>query len=209
MMPEIEKAREVRLVMGETGAGTFMTILQGGFIVKCKTGVTVEGLLREDFGITREYMERRLSTVFLDGQCIDDIENTIIGTGSTLALSSAMPGLAGATLRRKGLLASMRGSITRHEDSRRTGPAEEGFITVKLFNVLAAEIGAAFMTRGIYVEASDLAGFFGMRGKAFWSNVREVYADGQPVSREVLETTLGRKNAGLVYLVADWNAVRP
>ncbi len=182
MIPDIEHARNLCFVMKQAGAGIFLPVLQGGFLVKCKTGVTIEDLLKDDFGITREYMERRLSTVFLDGQCIDDIDGAIVRSGMTLALSSAMPGLVGATLRRKSILASMRSSITHHEDAPQTEPAQEGLITVKLFNILAGELGPLFLARGIYLKAADMASLLHASGKAFWSNVCETLLDGRPVS---------------------------
>ena len=105
------------------------------------------------------YLEKRLSTVFLDGSPVDDIGEALIASGMTLALSSSMPGLAGATLRRKGILSSMRRSITYHHGNERPEKANEGFVTIKLFNVLAKEIGPVLIKHGILVEAVKLAGF--------------------------------------------------
>ncbi len=205
MMPDIKEGREVGFVMKQRDEGAFTSILQGGFMVRCKTGLTIEAILREDFGITGEYMEQRLSTVFLDGRCIDDIDSTIVPSGATLALSSAMPGLAGASLRRKGILSSMRSSITHRENTRPTDPAKEGFITLKLFNVLTGELGPAFLERGIHVTAFDLADFLRLRSGSFWSNVREIVLDKKPVNRETLDAALYRGADEIFCLVAVWD----
>lgn len=201
MMPDFDDAREVRCVMEGIDAGPFTSILQGGFIVRCRTGRTIEDLLTQDFGITGEYLERRLSTVFLEGQCVDDIGAAVARTGATLALSSAMPGLAGATLRRKGTLSSMRGSITHHEDTRPTEVVADGFITLKLFNVLSVELGPAFLARGIYVKASELADLLTMRGGAFRRECSRITMDDRPVDPETLLNSLRGWGSGLVRLV--------
>ncbi len=208
MMPDFDHAREVRCVMEGIDAGPFTSILQGGFIVRCRTGRTIEDLLTQDFGITGEYLERRLSTVFLEGQCVDDIGAAVARTGATLALSSAMPGLAGATLRRKGALSSMRGSITHNENSRPTDVVADGFITLKLFNVLSGELGPIFLARGIYVKASELADLLAMRGGAFRRGCTRLTMDDRPVDPETLLNSLGGLGSGLVRLVGARSASR-
>jgi len=57
-------------------------------------------------------VKEKISTIFLDGKAVDSPETALLREGSTLALSSAMPGLAGAILRRDGPYASLRSSIT-------------------------------------------------------------------------------------------------
>lgn len=200
-MVDLEHARELRFVMKKVDAGVFMPLLQGGFMVRCKTGVTIETLLMDCFGITREYMERRLSTVFLDGECIDDIDVATVHSGMVLALSSAMPGLVGATLRRKGILAPMRASITHRENITKPAAAGYGFVTIKLFNVLAGEIGPAFLARGIYLKAADLAGLLGARGKAFRLNISKIILDNRDIDLEQALNELAEEADGLIKLI--------
>lgn len=138
-------------------AKLFTLLFQQGVRVRCLPGLTIEEMLVDHVGIAREYLEQRLSTVFLDGSPVDDISTARIADGMTLALSSSMPGLAGATLRRKGPLASMRRSITYHNENGHAGRGDGGYITVKLFNVLAGEVGPILLKYGICVEASQLA----------------------------------------------------
>ncbi|HOW53042.1 MAG TPA: hypothetical protein PLR60_00205 [Syntrophorhabdaceae bacterium] len=200
MMSDPDRARELRVVMKRADAGVFMPLLQEGFIVRCKTGITIEDLLREDFGIARDYMEKRLSTVFLDGQCIDDIDSAIVHGGAVLALSSAMPGLVGATLRRKGILASMRASITHRGQTGQAVSAGEGFVTIKLFNVLAGELGPVFLARGIYVKAAGMKDFLQKRGGPFWSAISRTIFDGRQIDREKLPDALGDEAGALIML---------
>jgi hypothetical protein len=148
----------LRFEIEQDSSGLFALLFQYGVLVRCRAGITVEELLVSHFGIVHEYLEKRLSTVFLDGAPVDDIGSAAIASGMTLALSSSMPGLAGATLRRKGILASMRRSITyRSENEQGDTGQHEGYITIKLFNVLAGGLGPVLMKRGICIEASRLA----------------------------------------------------
>jgi hypothetical protein len=87
----------------------FFQLLQQGFAVKVQAGCSVKTLLCEQLGLSPEYLEERIQTIFLDGRPVDDVNSAIIEDGSTLALSAAMPGLAGATLRKGGYYAPMRG----------------------------------------------------------------------------------------------------
>src|SRR5512137_27882 len=78
----------------------FFPLLQKGFELKVCLGTPIGVLLRDGLGLTDEYIETRIQTVFLDGKPVDDINGALIRDGSTLALAPAMPGLMGAMLRR-------------------------------------------------------------------------------------------------------------
>ena len=123
---------------------------------------SVLGFLVHDVGLTPEYVRQRITTVFLDGQVVDVLEDAMLREGSRLALSAAMPGLVGATLRRSGPYAAMRAEITRaaeHEVHVRS--AATTVIQVKLFNLLIDEIGPLLLERGVLLgrEAVIALGF--------------------------------------------------
>jgi hypothetical protein len=134
----------------------FSRILQQGFFAKVTTGSTLEEVLIEQLGIEGEYIEKRISTIFLDGHPVDDLHGTLVHDGSVLSLSAAMPGLVGATMRRKGAYASFRSAIAYHEKEG-ADVRHEGLIEVRLFNLLMVELGPHFFKRGIYVRSDDLA----------------------------------------------------
>jgi hypothetical protein len=107
-------------------------------------------------GIPRDYLEERVQTIFLDGRPVDDLESSVVGPGSVVALSASLPGLAGATLRRGGKYASLRSSISHTDAAGEEHRSEPGFATLKLFNLLMGELGPALLQRGILVPASRL-----------------------------------------------------
>ena len=109
--------------------------------------------LVEDLGLTPEYVRQRITTVFLDGQVVDVLEDAALREGSRLALSAAMPGLVGATLRRSGPYAAMRAEITRPaEHEVHVCSAATTVVEVKLFNLLIDEIGPVLLERGVLLE---------------------------------------------------------
>ena len=105
-------------------------------------------------GIGPEIIEKRISTVFLDGKPVDDIDRARLSDGAILALFASMPGLAGASLRRGGRLASFRGQIT-FSPIKKPGPSQTGYISVRLFNLLLKELGPIFLNKGVFIESAD------------------------------------------------------
>jgi hypothetical protein len=134
----------------------FFPLLQKGFALDVSLGRPIRSLLRNELGLSDEFIEARIQTVFLDGKPVDDIDTALVRAGSTLALAPAMPGLMGAMLRRGGHLAVMRSGIT-HRDDTGTAGSGEGRIIVKLFGMALQELGPQLLARGIGVDAGDLA----------------------------------------------------
>jgi hypothetical protein len=143
---------------------SFFPLLQKGFIVKARVGVSVKAFLGLHFGLSPEYLRDRVKTIFLDGKSVDDLDKTLILDGSRLALSAAMPGLAGAILRRESPFAGLRSRVAEGEkDLSETPP--EGFVYLKIFNLLLPELGPAFLRRGILIPREDF--------REFWESLPE------------------------------------
>jgi hypothetical protein len=166
-------------------------ILQDGFMVRALVGRSIGEFLREQYGLSREYIAKRISTIFLDGEPVDDVDTAILRDGSTLALSGAMPGLVGAVMRSGSYYASFRYSIT-HRDSGETVKEEEGVIRIKLFNIVMSELGADFLRRGIYLDAIAMRDFLSGQGDDFWQGCREIL-----LNRKAAEPELIRKGGFL------------
>ena len=97
--------------------------------------------------------------------------------GVTLALSSAMPGLVGATMRRAGYYSTMRNTITYIErNERNSGKAI--IFTVKLFNLLLAGLGPVFLRQGVYMQAPELTRFLMRQPPRFYKECRRATIDG-------------------------------
>jgi hypothetical protein len=163
----------------------FSGILQQGFAFRTWVGISIDAFLCDDLGLDRQYVKEKISTIFLDGKAVDSPETALLRDGSTLALSSAMPGLVGATLRRSGFYASLRSAITYRENTGKTA-IKEGIITVKLFNLLIGELGPLFLENGIIIESSELRNFFARQGTYFRQGCSRILLDGIAVDYETL-----------------------
>lgn len=157
-------------------------LLQEGFQVPAKVGCDIQSLLCDQFGLMPDYLADRISTIFLDGKPLDDVASAVIKDGATLALSAAMPGLVGATFRKAGCLAAFRGSITYTKRDEAPTTCHDGFVTMKLFNLLISEMGPLFLERGIWVTGYVLRDFFKMHQADVQTIFREIKKDGMDLT---------------------------
>ncbi|NVL91793.1 MAG: hypothetical protein HWN71_01990 [Desulfobacterales bacterium] len=147
-------------------------------MVKVRVGCSIKSLLCHQLGLSPEYLEGRIQTILLDGRPVDDVESAIVKQGSILALSAALPGLVGATLRRGGYYAPLRSHIS-HSEAASSQPIQEGMISLKLFNLPLDELGSTFLKKGIWINGRDLADFLKRQPDAFWSRCKGATVDGK------------------------------
>jgi hypothetical protein len=183
--------------------GEFFIILQQGFTLAARVGGSLQELLCDQLGLSREYVTERITTLFLNGKAIDNLESTIVQDGATVALSAAMPGLVGATMRRGGYYAAMRGAITY-----RTGESDTlagyGAVRIKLFNLLLTELGPAFLQRGVMLPASMLSAFLRGRSPQFWETCGEILLDDAPISTTLAQDGAGLPASGMIGLTVQF-----
>lgn len=183
-----EPITTLQLTLGAEGFHFFVPLLQQGVFVKAKAGGSLQSFLFETLGLSPEYAEKRIQTVFVDGKVVDDWDRTVLGPGSTLALSAAAPGLAGAILRRQGPLSTMRKPIT-HGLEKRPFDKAGGIIGLKLFNLLVGELGPPILEKGILLPREDLESFFKTLPDEFWTKCRKARVDGKEIDPTSLRET--------------------
>jgi len=173
---------EPRLLLSMDGARLedFFPLLRQGFAVQARVGCSLEDLLCRQWGIAPDYVAQRITTIFLNCRAIDDVKTALVREGAAIALSGAMPGLVGATMRRGGYYAAMRGAMTHQEAAQGEGEGC-GRVGLKLFNLLMAELGPAFLLRGILLPSNVLGDFLAGQSPEFWAGCRHVRLDGEPV----------------------------
>ncbi len=156
-MPFVNETSSLKqLRLDPTDLPLLLPLLQQGFHIEIENDRSLEDLLCRQWGLARDYVLGRISTLFLNGRPVDDIETARVSGGARLALSCAMPGLIGATMRRGGVLASFRSSISHQENQKPASRAKRALITVKLFNMLTRELGPILLERGIVAPRSAL-----------------------------------------------------
>lgn len=132
------------------------TLLQRGFLVPCSGPLPLQDFLLGLPGFNQQYIASRIETIFINGCAADSLEE-ILQPGNTVALSAAMPGLAGAIFRKGGAHASLR---SKPVSSRPVQSTSDGFITLKLFNMIATETVEMLLPHGILIKGSVLTRFF-------------------------------------------------
>jgi hypothetical protein len=146
----------------------FKVLLQRGVGIPDGTGASVRAFLQGTLGIDPAYIEEQLQTVFLDGHPVDDFDGPRVRPGAVLALSGAMPGLAGATMRRGGYYARMREGITHAGSHQAQEGAEEGVVVVKLFNRTLSDLADTLASRPLLVPGDVLDGLDPETGVDGW-----------------------------------------
>ncbi len=163
----------------------FFRLLEQGFMVKTQVGCSIKTLLCQQLGLSPEYLDERIQTIFLDSKPVDDVDRSIIRDGSTLALSAAMPGLVGATFRKGGYYASMRSQIS-HKGETESESLHEGTIFLKLFNILLKDLGPSFLRRGVRIDGKILGNFLKRQSNELRAGCREATLDGEKIDLDEL-----------------------
>jgi len=158
----------------------FSQLLQQGVMVSCRVGCSLGEMLDQQWGISPEYVAQRVTTVFLNSRAIDNVNSAMVNAGATIALSGAMPGLVGATMRRGGYYAAMRGAMT-HKESAEEIIQEEATVRVKLFNLVLGELGPGFLKRGIIISGVELLAILREHGSELMCGCLSAKVDGSGV----------------------------
>lgn len=195
------KKNHFRITLSANGKSLegLLPLLQYGVEINVDAGLTVATLLTGFYGIDPRYVERFISTIFLDGKPVDDPAAALLREGAVLALSGAMPGLVGAVLRSGSILGSFRHSIT-HHDSGGENVAGKVTLTVKLFNRVMREAGAAFLSKGILLPAALLAGHLRGMDELFWQGISSGEVGGNPYTGKDLRDAVSRLTEGKIHL---------
>lgn len=190
---------QVHLELSPESLAEFFPMLQTGVLLKTFClGQSVRAFLTRQLGVPHDYIRQRISTVFLDGMPVDDLNAAMLNHGSRLALSSAMPGLVGATMRQGSPLAVLRDTITHiHSEPHERG---EGFIRLKLFNLLMSEIGPLVLRKGIFAQAGALWVFL-HEHPSVMSGCRRIQFNGKAVASDDCMAEIRHADAETIELV--------
>jgi hypothetical protein len=137
---------------------TFHFLLQQGLRIETPVGGSVQDFLVRQLGLNPEVIDEKIQTIFLNGKAVDDPGQAFLTDGASLALSGALPGLVGATMRRGGFYSSLRNSITFQGGAGFQG-TQKGRIVLKLFNILIEDLGPRILENGFMITESKLLDF--------------------------------------------------
>ena len=180
-----KSASSLFLTFNSDRISIFFQLLENGFIIKGKVGCSVKEFLCNRMVIGQEYLDKRIQTIFLNGKPVDDVNSAMVKDGSSISLSAAMPGLAGATMRRGGALAAMRSGIS-CVPGETSSDSYEGKVTIKFFNLISKELGPEFLNRGIIIDGMTFSGLIGSNRKIIEAGLFSAEKDGIKIETEKL-----------------------
>ncbi len=169
----LQKGSTLNLTLGGEQLSAFFPLLQEGVTVPARVGSTLADFLGEQLLLDTDYISSRISTIFMNNRPVDDIKTVLLHEGSVVALSGAMPGLVGATMRSGGYYAALRGGIT-YTDSDIDTAIRDGIIKLKVYNLLLPELTAPVLKRGVVFCPDDLLAFFRGQDQEFWNGCTDV-----------------------------------
>ncbi len=168
----------------------FSLLLQQGFFMPVPRVCSLREFLCELVGVCGVYTEKSLQTIFLDGTAVDDIDQALIRPGCRLALSAAMPGLVGATMRRDSYFKRMREGISRssrQEEGLDTQQDTSFRIQVRLYNAVGRDLAGLFLHQGIILSSRDLIQFLKSRPANFFRHLHSIKFQGTNLSTQQSE----------------------
>ena len=163
----------------------YLRLIQSGFMVRAVTGVSIKSFLCRQVGLSEDYFEERIQTLFLDSKPVDDVTAACIRDGSRLALSAAMPGVAGALFRKGGRYSAMRKGIS-YESHDVISDEEVGWVTIKLFNLILKELGPFFLSKGVWLEGKAVKDFLSQPPESLRGNILKVEMNENAIDLEAL-----------------------
>lgn len=181
----------------------FFPLLQQGFYIEISAG-NIQDRLCQICNLEPEKLRGLIQTLFLNGKPVDDMEKAFIKNGDCLALSAAMPGLVGATMRSGGVLAGFRRTIS-HRPPQIQNNIQNGIVTIKLFNLLIKELGPRFLRKGILVELEDFHNLMSSLPEAVWNDCETAILNDRSMRPDTLADMAWPKGRGFMHLRVTFN----
>ena len=183
----------------------FHPLLRRGFRVSVPLDSPLHEVLTGECGVPELVLQDRVQTVFLDGQPVDRLDFALGSPDRVLALSAAMPGLAGAIMRKGGYCAGLRDSISCRDRSGSAGHGR-GWLHIRLYNFMASELGPVFLQKGITVTGEELQDWLNGLPDDCPGRCAQVRLDGKPVTGDRFPDSQGIDPQTLYLLRAEPSA---
>lgn len=165
----------------------FTTLFQSGIILPSNRGEALGVFLSKLPGFTSDYVSNRVQTIFLDGNAVDDLQTQLIHDNSVIAISAAMPGLAGAIFRRNSMHAALRAQSA--DKDQQSKDEDRISVTLKLFNMIAVERGIELFNQGICIPSQAVHTFLHDRPSLF-KHIHGIALHDEPIYPDTLLTRL-------------------
>ncbi|WP_153305758.1 hypothetical protein [Desulfogranum mediterraneum] len=167
--------------LSRVAAAVMPSLLQGGFLLPLNQAASLDSLLTTLPGFSASYLEKSVQTVFINGTAADSLGQKVY-PGQTLALSAAMPGLAGTIFRRNSPHSSLRSQAGTVPSRSREEEFQPGRITIKLFNSIATDTASALLCQGLLLSGRTLEKFLRKRRASLEQSLQQTGFRGRRLS---------------------------
>ena len=188
---------DLKLLIAPGSLPFFTTLLQAGIEIEGGTEQSIGVFLARLPGFTAEYIATTVQTIFLNGVATDNLETPLHGNPPVLAISAAMPGLAGAIFRKNSFHAALR---TEHPLAAATTGSSRTKVTLKLFNVIARDCGSNLLRQGVTIASAHLRDFLISRASLL-PHIRQTIFAGSPTDPADLLPRLADQQ--ILHLIID------
>lgn len=175
----------------------FTSLLQAGIHITAASGTPIGVFLEQLPGFSEEYIVDQVQTIFLNGTATDDLKTPLAGEKPVLAISAAMPGLAGAIFRKNSLHAALR-TTTESQDT--TLDKQKLTVCLKLFNAIARDRGEELLRRGVVMESGSVIQFLTTRSTLL-ANITGITIDNEAISESELISRLEQSDRLNIHVV--------
>jgi hypothetical protein len=183
---------EIELTVKTEALSRFTTLLQSGIYVDLEQGTSIGELLFDLPGFSEEYVKESVQTIFLNGLPADNLQQQLFGKEAVIAISAAMPGLAGAIFRKDGVHASLR-TTTATELSSQDALETPITIRLKLFNMIAMDRGEELLRNTCILSAKSFRAFLSYR-PPLCTTIQESTLNGEIVNTKTLQDLLSAED---------------
>ncbi len=198
MQTEHSKVFEVELFLHRGTLHKLTSLLQSGIKEQATCDEPIGRFLEKLPGFTEAYIANDIQTIFLNGNPVDDLETPLTSRKATIALSAAMPGLAGAIFRRNSLHAALRKTSPPVDNNQKHAGTVS--IQLKLFNAVAANRGPGLFQKGVSLSSKTLSQYLQTR-PSIQSDILIFQVNGTGVNWEDLLELLEAKD--FIFLLAS------
>ncbi len=208
--------QQIHLVVKSPGMAVCGALTARGFHLAGPSGASIRQVLVQWAGISFDYLDAVVQTVFHNGRAVDDDRTATVSHGSEIALSAAMPGLVGAVFRKNSPVAGMRtmdfpaptdrpgAGFAAQSASGSSVPASSGpediTITLKFFNRVNADLGPVFLRQGIRVSGETVHDVFKQYQDRLEKLCRKAVIDEHPSSIAAIGDLAGRAGKQDIFI---------
>jgi hypothetical protein len=189
---EPQQMKAIELIVQTEALPRFTTLLQSGIYVDLDQGTSIGEFLFALPGFSEEYVNKSVQTIFLNGLPADNLQQQLFGKEAVIAISAAMPGLAGAIFRKDGVHASLR-TTTAAELSSKDALETPITIRLKLFNMIAMDRGEELLSNTCIIAAKSLRAFLSYR-PPLCAAIQKTTLNGEIIDANTLQELLSAED---------------